>query len=85
MRDKTNLITSIAFDDNHGILISFFTAVAVTLTIDVPENKLVLRPGQTHVIHVTVTGVSYINIDLKSSTYSNFKHFSITGWQCCLV
>ncbi len=25
MRDKTNLITSIAFDDNHGILISFFT------------------------------------------------------------
>lgn len=25
MRDKTNLITSIAFDDNLGILISFFT------------------------------------------------------------
>jgi hypothetical protein len=24
-----------------------------------PDNRLVLRPGQTHVIYATITGVSY--------------------------
>jgi hypothetical protein len=47
------------------------TKKSVVITFDVPNNNLVLQPGQNHVVYVTVIGVILIYYNCNSLFTSN--------------